>query len=652
MILSLSIAGTAAAAASPGPPPAGGANGELRRVVALLDYVSGDYARAVSPAGEILSAAEHREQIGFVEESARELRAEVREKGEDLARRLDALAGEVARRAPPAIVAAEARAVRDEIVQRFSVSLLPARAPDPGRGKEIYAGSCAACHGVDGHPNLALGLETKPPDFTRRDEVGPLSPRRIFNAATYGVPRTQMPAFDSGLSDEERWDVAFYVLAMAHPGPTPRGRALARAALAPTRYAELSALSDDDLRARFAAAGLSEAEQEVALSSLRNGPFDGPAAAEQPQALAQARHDVQKAVSLSRAGDREAARRLLVSAYLDHLEPHEASLRARDAGLVRDIENAFMALRASVETGAGLDSSAARLQSLLEKADARAQGGSLVAFVAALAIALREGVEAALLVAAMLALLRKSGRNQDAAAVHAGWGSALVAGFVTWWGAGALLARISGVHREMIEGVLQLVLAALILYASHWLFAAMSSRKMVALFFHRSAAGASAAVVLGLTFIAVYREMFETVLFFWGLMLESPGKGFEIGLGALAGAVALIALVALFQRVGKKLKPKPLLVTCGVMLSGLAVLMVGNGIRSLQVLGALPITVWGAFEVPALGLYATREGLIAQAVVLLALIGSALWTTTRRGGGDRGGSTRQTPAPADPLFTK
>jgi len=63
-------------------------------------------------------------------------------------------------------------------------------------------------------------------------------------------------------------------------------------------------------------------------------------------------------------------------------------------------------------------------------------------------------------------------------------------------------------------------------------------------------------------------------------------------------------------------------------------------VRSLQVLGAVPLTVWGAFQVPALGLYATREGLCAQAFVLLALIGSALWTTLRhdpRGGGPANG---------------
>jgi high-affinity iron transporter len=638
MILSLTLTAAAVQGQPESPQP-------LRRVVALLDYVSSDYARAVGEHGEVLSAAEHQEQIGFVQDAARELRADVDGKGEDLAKRLDALAARVAARAPPAEVAQAARAARDEIATRFKVVFLPDHAPDLARGAQVYAQACAACHGADGHPNTALGLETKPPDF--RTEAGPLSPRRVFSAATYGVPRTQMPAFDTGLSDAERWDVAFYVLSLAHPGANERGLTLARAALLPTRHAELATLSDDDLRARLGAAALSAEDQEQALAALRAGPFAEAAPAADAQGLARARSAVQKAVAQARRGDRDGARSALISAYLDHFESHEAGLRARDGQLVQDVEAAFLALRGSIDgKDAQLEPHAARLDALLEKADARGPGGGLVAFVAALAIALREGIEAAVLVAAMLALLRKAGRERDAHAVHAGWVSALLLGAVTWWVSGILIVRLSGAHRELIEGVLQLVLAALILYASHWLFAAMSSRRIVSMFFQRSMAGAGAAVVLGLTFVAVYREMFETVLFFRGLLLEEPGNGAQIAAGALVGVCALIGLVAVFQRVGRKLKPRPLLVSCGVLLCGLAILMVGNGVRSLQVLGVLPLTVWGAFQVPALGLYATREGVLAQALVLFALVFSALWTVLRRDRGNDGPANRHAAAPA------
>ncbi len=628
MILSLSLV-AAAAGAQPGEAQ------PLRRVAALLDYVAGDYAKAIGEQGEVLSEAEHAEQIGFVQDAAGELRLEVGGRGEDLARRLDALAGRVEARAPPAEVAETARAVRAEIVQRFQVVLVPQRAPDPRRGAELYAQSCAACHGADGHPNASLGLSTDPPDF--KTESGPLTPQRIFSAGTYGVPKTAMPAFDAGLTDEERWDIAFHVLTLAHPAASARGVELARAAMLPTRYQDLATLSDDDLRRRLVAAGLSPREQEEAMAAVRAGPFAEDRES-RPQGLAQARRAVQRAVSLARSRDRDGARRALISAYLDHFEPHEAGLRAREGSLVQDVESAFLALRSSIDgKDARLDANAARLDSLLEKADARGPGGALVAFVAALAIALREGVEAALLVAAMLALLRKAGREDDARAVHVGWVSALLAGAVTWWASGVLLVRLSGANRELAEGVLQLVTAALLLYASHWLLASLSARRLVSFLSAKTMAAGSAAVILGLTFVAV---------FFRGLLLESPGNGPAVAGGAAAGMCALVAVVVVFQRVGRKLKPRPLLVTCGVLLCVLAVLMVGQGIRSLQVLGALPLTVWGRFEVPALGLYATREGLCAQAFVLLVLIGSALWTAMRRDPRDGGPANRQAPAAA------
>src|SRR2546422_1067030 len=409
MILSLTLA-AAAARAQPGDTQ------PLRRVVALLDYVRGDYARAVGEHGEVLSQAEHSEQIGFVEDAARELRADVNGSGEDLAKRLDALRQRVAERAPPAEVAQSAQAVRDEIVQRFNVVLLPLRAPDVRR--------------------------------------------------------------------------------LAHPAGSPRGLELARAALVPTRYADLAALSDDDLRRRLAAAGLAAGEQEEALAALRGGPF-AEDVRRNAQGLAQARAAVQSAVLLARNGDTAGARRALISAYLDHFEPHEAGLRVREGPIVQEVEAAFLALRASIDgRDAQLEARAARLDGLLEKADARSAGGGLVAFVGALAIALREGVEAALLVAAMLALLRKAGRERDADAVHVGWVSASLAGAATWWASGMLLVHLSGASRELAEGVFQLITAALLLYASHWLLAALSAKRLVSFVSTRTIAAGSAAGIL------------------------------------------------------------------------------------------------------------------------------------------------------------
>ncbi len=625
----------------------------LRRAVALLDYVAGDYPRAVGPSGELLSPDEHAEQQSFVSEAAQELRDEAGTQGADLAERLDALRARIEARAPPPEVTAQARAVRDEIAQRFRVALLPPRPPDLARGAQLYAQACAACHGAGGHapPKEQLELSTQPPSFAAPDEVRGSSPQRVFSAATYGVPSTAMPGYEEALDDAARWDLAYFVLSLAHPAPADpqRGLRLARAALVPTDYRELATQPDEALLLRLAAAGLSPRDQEQALGALRAGPFVE--AHDASSGLSETRREVQKALAQAASGDRAGAKRTLISAYLDHFEPHEPRLRTRDAQLVSDIEREFLAVRVALDGGPGKGGPggsagkggpgdpgppAARLDALLEKADVRGPGGALVAFLAALAIALREGVEAALLVAALLALLRKAGRTGDARAVHFGWAAALGAGALTWWASGALLG-VSGASREMVEGALQLVTAALLLYASHWLLAAASARRLVSFLSTRTLQAGSALVVFGLAFAAIYREMFEVVLFFRGLLLESPGERGSVALGAAVGLLALVALVAAFQKLGRRLKPRPLLLSCGVLLCLLAVLMVGNGVRALQEVGLVPLTVWGGFEVRALGVYATREGLLSQAIVLLVLVVSALWTGLR--GGQGGGAT-------------
>jgi high-affinity iron transporter len=653
LILIFSLIWTAGPArAQPGP--------NLRRAVALLDYVAADYTRAVGPSGEVLAPDEFDEQQQFVAQAAQELRDEAAAEGADLAQRLDALHARLRARAPPAEVTAQARALRDEIAQRFRVALLPTGPPDLARGAQLYAQSCASCHGATGHapPKEKMEMSTQAPSFAVPEDVQGLSPQRVFSAATYGVPNTAMPGFEGALDDAARWDLAYFVLTLAHPIPrdAQRGLRLARAALLPTDYRELATQSDEALLARLAATRLAPADRAEALAALRAGPFTE--ARDASSGLAETRREVQRAVALARSGDPIGAKRTLISAYLDHFEPHEPVLRARDPGLVAGIEREFLALRVAFDDGRGKgsgdgedkgaggpDAAASRLDALLEAADTRGPGGALVAFLGALIIALREGVEAALLVAALLAILRKAGRTGDAHAVHLGWVAALAAGGVTWWASGALLG-VSGARRELVEGGIQLVTAALLLYASHWLLAAASARRLVSFLSARTVQAGSALVVFGLAFVAIYREMFEVVLFFRGLLLESPGEGGAVAAGMVVGLLLLAALVAAFQKLGRRMQARPLLVTCGVLLCLLAVLMVGHGVHALQQVGVLPITVWGAFELPVLGVYGTREGLLSQAAVLVTLAGSALWTALRGGQGGGAANGRRAPAAA------
>jgi len=240
------------------------------RAAALVSYVAGDYAAAVGPRGEILSPPELAEQYQFVRQAAEELRALA---AEDLARELDALGGRVEARAPPPEVTAEAQRIAARIAQRFELALLPRSQPDLRRGQRLYRQACAACHGAGGTPPAPerLALPTRPVAFSSKPEVSRLSPQRVFAAATYGVPGTAMPSFGEALTENERWDLSFYALTLAHavPGERARGEELLRKAPGSPDYLQLAVRSDDQLRAALSRSGLSPQDREAVLSAVR-----------------------------------------------------------------------------------------------------------------------------------------------------------------------------------------------------------------------------------------------------------------------------------------------------------------------------------------------------------------------------------------------
>jgi len=238
---------------------------------ALVSYVAGDYAVAVGPRGEVLSPEELAEQGQFVREAAAELRAAA---AEDLARSLDELGARVDARAAPAEVIGQAQHIAARIAQRFDLAVLPRGKPDLRRGQRLYRQACAACHGADGTPPAAdrLPLPTRPVAFASKPDMSRLSPQRVFSAATYGVPGTAMPSFGDALGEDERWDLAFYALTLAHADARERSRGedLLRKAPRTPDYLQLAVRSDDQLRAALSHSGLSPKDREAVLSAVRS----------------------------------------------------------------------------------------------------------------------------------------------------------------------------------------------------------------------------------------------------------------------------------------------------------------------------------------------------------------------------------------------
>ena len=190
-------------------------------------------------------------------------------------------------------------------------------------------------------------------------------------------------------------------------------------------------------------------------------------------------------------------------------------------------------------TNQGITQAAAaegELQALLDRVEpAMAATGddAFVTFIAALTILVREGLEALLVVVAMIAFLRKAGRFETLRFVHAGWVLALAAGGATW-GVATWLVSISGASREMTEGFSSLFAAVVLLGVGIWMHQkSVAGRWQLYLKQKLSAAlnKRTAWLMFGLAFISVYREVFETVLFYAALWTEGNGLPLLAGLG-------------------------------------------------------------------------------------------------------------------------
>lgn len=609
-----------------------------QQVAALVDYVAADYPQAVRD-GQIVEQSEYAEQQNLIEE-ARKLAASL--SGEETARQtlatqLQTISAALTAKAAAAEVQKGCRAVRQTLKDAFALRMVPGAAVSATRAAEQFKVMCSSCHGQAGRGDGPAAAALKPPpvsfhDGTRMAEV---APSLAFHTLTFGVPGTPMASFDS-LPAHERWNLAFYVVGLRHGIPGAPAQAAAPLLASPVvknlaTPAALAELSDNELLAELARGGLSAAEQQSALDYLRASASFTAAGTEEKDRFTQARALLGQLTAAAAAGDVAGAHRLAIAAYLDGIEPHEAGLRTQQPELVPRIEGAFMALRQVTDpatVGAGsvdrseLERRVQAAQALLTLAE---QGhgktdSPVAAFVAALIIALREGLEVALLIAALLAFLRKSGQGQLARVVHLGWMLAVPAGVLTFLAFGAL---VSGAQRELAEAVTTLLAAAILITMTHWVIGAKEARHWLGFLRRRvEAAGTSGSgqrlALLGLSFFAAYREAFETVLFFRALLLDAGPQSLHlVAGGAATGTLIMIAVVVVVGRIGQRLNPRPVMLVSSVFLALLALSLTGHGIHSLQEGGYLRLTpvMFGGeplIGLPALGLYASWQGLLAQ----------------------------------------
>lgn len=608
---------------------------KAKQIWQLLDYVAVDYGGAVAN-GSVLKASEYAEMQEFAATAERQL-GELPDQTDKgiLLQQASALRAAVAAKADPVSVAKLAHALSSAVQKTYPFPVAPTAMPVLAKGGQLFQAQCAACHGQQGRGDgpLAASLNPKPTalaDHTRARERSLFALHQIISN---GVQGTAMQGFGA-LSDEDRWALAFFVGTLPYAQSDKDEGAKLWQANAQVRQtvASLDALTQTS--EHVLADKLDVPSAKALTAYLRANP--NALNVNSPKGTAIAKAKLSESVTALLAGDRAGATKLALSAYLDGFEPVEPALATRNRPLFEKIEAAMVSYRALVAKGAPTDVQTAqqRLQGLLDEADkvlAPSEDDAVAAYVGALTILLREGLEALLVVVAMLAFLKKAERQDVVVYVHAGWIVALAAGGITL-AVATYLVGVSGASRELTEGFSSLFAAVVLLGVGMWMHQkSVAGRWQVYLKEKLSSAlnKRTAWFLFSLAFVAVYREVFETVLFFAALWTEGNGWPLLAGLGTGIVLLALLAIILL--RTSARLPIGQFFAASSLLVAVLAVVLAGKGIAGLQEAGLLHTSPIAIPRIDLLGIHPSWQTLLAQlAVLFTALVAFAFNLRSKR----------------------
>lgn len=608
-----------------------------RMMVHLLDYIAVDYSAAVNQ-GSVINAAEYSEMQEFI--------ATISTLGESapaaVKSDIKVLYQLIEQKASQEKIASVSNSIKQKIISSYNLEIAPKRWPNLDNGRELYALNCKSCHGENGFGDgiLGAGLEPSPTNFHSPEKANGLSPFQAYNTIRLGVDNTAMRAFDE-LNDDEVWDLAFYVLSLPHTASqvdldehTEIGFQVNLEKLASRSNQELK----ESLQPGAAAENL--------ISALRLYPKE---IAEKSQGdyLDQAVQYLKAAKTAYQNGDISKARTLALTAYLEGVEPVEVQLRANDASFSAQLEGQLAKVRSGIEGGQSPEIVGAEVEAsvqMIYQAKEKLRNKTFTAWLAFLlssSIILREGLEAFLVVITILSIVRAIKLPKAKTYVHAGWMSAIVVGFAMWLAAGSLF-NFSGAQRELMEGLIALFAVGVLLYVGFWMHSKSEAGKWQAYVKEKIQTLARTENLIGLAFLSflvVFREAFESVLFLSALSLEVGDSQQAAFGGGIIFAFALLAIISvLIMRFSKKLPISKLFKYSALIISGLAVILTGKGLNAIQEAGSISISVLPIdLRIDAIGFYPTWETAIGQLAILILVI--VLWNFANRSSSPKSSKT-------------
>lgn len=453
-----------------------------------------------------------------------------------------------------------------------------------------------------------------------------LSPFEAYNTIKLGVEGTAMRAF-SELTDKEAWDLAFYVKSLRFQKQKIDSVSLKKIfdiEYGKTSLKDVATLSDNELMNKLG----SGIQGQKKLKALR---VFSPSGKLSQSSLTVARDYLHQTLNSYKNGNKDEARQNALAAYLEGIEPVEVRLKANDPKFTSHLEQKMMDVRQGIEKGENSSEVENKINSALstiDRAEKMMKDEKLnywLSFFLAASIMLREGLEAFLIITLILALIRSTPRAKKALPyIHGGWITAILMGVVGWFLSDWIIG-ISGQNREIMEGMISLIAVIVLAFVGFWLHNHSHSKKWKEFIEKKVGAQMNGEKMFGLaffSFMVVFREAFESILFLQAIGLETQaGDQSSIGFGVLA-AFALIGLIAfIFLKYSQKIPVRLLFRYSSWIITLLAVILIGKGVHAIQEAGWLPITGFPfSIKIDWLGIYPTMESVISQMVLLGVLM--------------------------------
>lgn len=626
----------------------------LQKISQEVEYVFGDYAGSVDNKGTIVNEDEYKEQVVFLRDAVQRAQTVTLpgSSQESLRIALQQMLQAVENRKPPAEVQLLGRSVR-QLLLDTGVRWEPPVGLDQEQAKRAFQANCSSCHGATGHADTpaALALTPRPVDFHDAKRMDELSPLRAYHNVTFGVSGTAMPSFDF-LPAAERWNLALYVVGLRHQTTVLPAAELPQIQAWAQPWSSLAATSqqsDEELKKEIAKQFPSPVQQAQILAYLRTRvPYETAAALQPPAMLAAFRHVLRTGMLLTKENKPSQAKDEAIAGYFAYFEPLEPMLKGNDAREVVEVERLLTqhlyrlldehpVRIAQVEAVlVQLDQALGRLeQKSAVQAPAKQNAWDWVLFASVFGITLREGLETALLVAFLIAFLRKQGHGQHVGWVHAGWIVALLMGGWTYVLVAGTLSG-AGKRGEQVELVSTLLTLLLLVPMTHLVIGSREVQNWLGFLKKRLTNATASAhkrtyplVLLGVTLFAAYREMLEMALMYQGAWSKhhAPGAGWAFLCGVLLAVVCIVGLVVFVIRTGKRLNPRPLFLLTSIALGVFCIMLADQLVHAAQLLGYIHATpIWSkeSLNSSLLSWSKTWQSMIAQLGVALVVFGPSL----------------------------